>query len=68
MKRKMLLLLLVTLPISCAPGYYSNVRAVGDGTFLITRVTGGVFGNTNGSLLRCRLVNQRLQCAEVGVP
>lgn len=54
--------------VGCAPGYYSSVRAVGDGSYLITRVTAGVLGNTNGSLLRCRLVEPRLQCAEVGVP
>lgn len=66
--RAPILVTLVAASLGCAPGYYSSVRAVGDGTYLVTRVTSGFFGSTNGSLLRCRLVGPRLQCAEVGVP
>lgn len=62
------LLLSLGLALGCAPGTYASVRAVGDGTFLLTRVTGGAFGTTNAALLRCRFVQQVLQCAEVGRP
>ena len=52
----------------CVPGAYTNVRAVGDGTYLMTRVSSGAFGSTNAVLLRCRFMQQDLQCAEVGTP
>jgi hypothetical protein len=52
----------------CVPGAYTNVRAMGDGSFLMTRVSSGAFGTTNAVLLRCRFMQQVLQCAEVGTP
>jgi hypothetical protein len=39
-----------------------------DGTYLMTRVSSGAFGSTNAVLLRCRFMQQDLQCAEVGTP
>lgn len=52
----------------CVPGAYTNVRSMGDGTYLMTRVSSGAFGTTNAVLLRCRFMQQVLQCAEVGTP
>ena len=64
--RTLVLIAFVASAGGCAPGYDSGVRAVGDGSDLVTRVTAGFFGSTQGSLLRCRMVETRLQCAEVG--
>ena len=54
--------------MGCAPGAYTSVRTLSDGTYLITRNTVGAFNIVHGALLRCRVSGENLQCAEVGSP
>jgi hypothetical protein len=46
---------------------YTGIRQVSGNTYMVTRVSQGLFAN-HGDLLRCEAAGETMNCTQVGTP